>query len=63
VCIDWTERREHPAGALRATVYSMVQGAGSVVRRLASRARLLTRRGEVELDNLAIALGDVCPVA
>jgi DNA-binding transcriptional ArsR family regulator len=63
VCTDWTERREHLAGALGAAVCSAALGAGWVVRQPSSRALRLTRHGEVQLGNLGIALTDACPVA
>jgi DNA-binding transcriptional ArsR family regulator len=56
VCTDWTERREHLAGALGAAVCSAALGAGWVVRQPSSRAVRLTQYGEAQLGNLGIAL-------
>jgi DNA-binding transcriptional ArsR family regulator len=56
VCIDWTERREHLAGALGAAICLAVLDAGWAVRQPSSRALRLTSRGETELGSLGIAL-------
>jgi DNA-binding transcriptional ArsR family regulator len=58
VCTDWTERREHLAGALGATICSAVLDAGWAVRRPSSRALRLTPRGEAVLGSLGIAVTD-----
>ena len=58
VCTDWTERREHLAGALGAAICSAVLDAGWAVRQPSSRALRLTPRGETELGSLGIALTD-----
>ena len=63
VCTDWTERREHLAGALGAAICSAVLGAGWVLRQPSSRALLLTSHGGVELGSLGISISDTCPVA
>jgi DNA-binding transcriptional ArsR family regulator len=49
VCIDWTERREHLAGVLGAAVCSALLEAGWVARTPATRALVVTPRGESEL--------------
>jgi DNA-binding transcriptional ArsR family regulator len=54
VCIDWTERREHLAGALGAAVCSALLEAGWLARRPASRALSVTPLGEAELRRLGI---------
>ena len=61
VCTDSTERREHLAGALGATICSVVLGAGWAVRQPSSRALRLTPRGEAQLGSLGIALTDTSP--
>ena len=58
VCIDWTERREHLAGALGAAICSAMLGAGWAVRQPSSRALRLTPRGEAKLGALGIASSD-----
>jgi DNA-binding transcriptional ArsR family regulator len=58
VCTDWTERREHLAGALGAAICSAVLDAGWAVRQPSSRALRLTPGGETELGSLGIALTD-----
>ena len=58
VCTDWTERREHLAGALGAAICSAVLEAGWAVRQPSSRALRLTPRGAAELGSLGIALTD-----
>jgi DNA-binding transcriptional ArsR family regulator len=63
VCTDWTERREHLAGAVGAAVCSAALGAGWVVRRPSSRALRLAPRGEAQLGEFGIALTDACPAA
>jgi DNA-binding transcriptional ArsR family regulator len=60
VCTDWTERREHLAGALGAAICSAVLISGWVVRASSSRAVLLTRRGEEELGKLGISIDGTC---
>jgi DNA-binding transcriptional ArsR family regulator len=55
VCTDWTERREHLAGALGAALCSAVLNAEWVVRRPSSRALSLTPLGEAEFGRLGIA--------
>jgi DNA-binding transcriptional ArsR family regulator len=57
VCIDWTERREHLAGALGAAMCSALLEAGWVARRPASRALAVTPLGEAELRRLGIGAG------
>ena len=54
VCTDWTERREHLAGALGAAVCSAVLHAGWAVRRPSSRAIHVTPLGRSELGRLGI---------
>ncbi len=56
VCTDWTERREHLAGALGAAVCSALLNAGWTVRRPSSRALSVTPFGEAELRRLGIAV-------
>jgi hypothetical protein len=63
VCIDWSERREHLAGALGAAICSALLGAGWAVRQPSSRALRLSTRGELELGNLGISISDNCRVA
>jgi DNA-binding transcriptional ArsR family regulator len=63
VCTDWTERREHLAGALGAAICTAVLGAGWVVRLPSSRALRLTSHGEAELGKLGISMSDTCRVA
>jgi DNA-binding transcriptional ArsR family regulator len=63
VCTDWTERREHLAGALGAAICSAVLDVGWVVRESASRAVRLTSRGEAELGRLGIAIDETCRAA
>jgi DNA-binding transcriptional ArsR family regulator len=58
VCTDWTERREHLAGALGAAICSAVLDAGWVVRQPSSRALRLTSRGELELGHLGISIAE-----
>jgi hypothetical protein len=55
VCIDWTERREHLAGALGAALCSAVLDAGWAARRPASRALSITLLGKTELRELGVA--------
>jgi DNA-binding transcriptional ArsR family regulator len=57
VCIDWTERREHLAGALGAAMCSAVLDAGWLVRRPSSRALSVTLLGEAELGRLGVDTG------
>ena len=54
VCIDWTERREHLAGALGAAVCAAVLERGWALRRPSSRALRVTPLGERELRRLGI---------
>jgi DNA-binding transcriptional ArsR family regulator len=63
VCTDWTERREHLAGALGAAVCSAALAAGWVVRQPSSRALRVTGHGEARLGDLGIVLADACPAA
>ena len=58
VCTDWTERREHLAGALGAAICLAVLDADWAVRQPSSRALRLTPRGKTELGRLGIALTD-----
>jgi DNA-binding transcriptional ArsR family regulator len=55
VCIDWTERREHLAGALGAAMCSGLLDAGWLVRQPSSRALSVTLLGFTELEGLGIA--------
>jgi DNA-binding transcriptional ArsR family regulator len=57
VCTDWTERREHLAGALGAAVCTGAFASGWVVGRPGTRAVRLTSRGEAALRRLAIVAG------
>jgi DNA-binding transcriptional ArsR family regulator len=52
VCTDWTERREHFAGALGAAICSAVLDAGWVVRRPSSRALRVTPLGAASFRRL-----------
>jgi len=52
VCMDWTERREHLAGSLGATICSTVLDEGWVVRLPGSRALRVTPLGEAKLREL-----------
>jgi DNA-binding transcriptional ArsR family regulator len=54
VCTDWTERREHLAGALGAGLCSAVLDAGWVVRRPATRGLRLTPLGEASFRRLGV---------
>lgn len=56
VCMDWTERREHLAGSLGATICSTVLDAGWVVRLPGSRAVRVTPLGEAKLRELGCDL-------
>jgi DNA-binding transcriptional ArsR family regulator len=56
VCTDWTERREHLAGALGAAVCTAVLEAGWAVRRPSSRALQVTPDGEAGLRRLGVFL-------
>jgi DNA-binding MarR family transcriptional regulator len=56
VCTDWTERREHLAGALGAAVCASMLSTGWVVRRPSSRALRVTPFGEANLRRLGIAV-------
>jgi DNA-binding transcriptional ArsR family regulator len=53
-CTDWTERREHLAGALGQVVCAAVLDAGWAVRRPSSRALRVTADGAAELRRLGI---------
>jgi DNA-binding transcriptional ArsR family regulator len=63
VCIDWTERREHLAGALGAAICDAVLDAGWAVRESSSRALRVTTQGVAELGDLGIAIDETCPAA
>ena len=54
VCTDWTERREHLAGALGAALCRAALDAGWVARRPTSRALRLTPLGEVSIRRLGV---------
>ena len=54
VCTDWTERREHLAGALGAALCSAVLDAGWAACRPASRALSITPLGKTELRELGV---------
>jgi DNA-binding transcriptional ArsR family regulator len=54
VCTDWTERREHLAGALGAAVYTSMLSMGWVARRASSRALRVTPVGQPRLRRLGI---------
>jgi DNA-binding transcriptional ArsR family regulator len=54
VCVDWTERREHLAGALGAAICSAVLSAGWAVRRPSSRALAVTPAGHARLREIGI---------
>jgi DNA-binding transcriptional ArsR family regulator len=54
VCTDWTERREHLAGALGAAVCTAVLDARWAVRRPSTRALRLTPLGEESLGRLGV---------
>jgi DNA-binding transcriptional ArsR family regulator len=54
-CIDWTERREHLAGALGAAVCSAVLAAGWAERVPGTRALHVTVLGETQLQGLGVA--------
>ncbi len=55
VCTDWTERREHLAGAIGAAVCASMLSMGWVVRRPSSRALRVTPVGEARLRGLGVA--------
>jgi DNA-binding transcriptional ArsR family regulator len=54
VCTDWTERREHLAGALGAAVCTSMLSMGWVARRASSRALRVTPVGQARLRRLGI---------
>jgi DNA-binding transcriptional ArsR family regulator len=54
VCIDWTERREHLAGALGAATCTALLDAGWLARQPSSRALSVTLLGEAQLERLGI---------
>jgi len=54
VCVDWTERREHLAGALGSAICSAVLSAGWAVQRPSSRALALTPAGEAQLRRIGV---------
>ncbi len=54
ICVDWTERREHLAGALGSAICSAVLSAGWVVQRPSSRALALTPAGEARLRQIGV---------
>jgi DNA-binding transcriptional ArsR family regulator len=54
VCTDWTERREHLAGALGAAVCTSMLSMGWVSRRPSSRALRVTPVGQARLRRLGI---------
>jgi DNA-binding transcriptional ArsR family regulator len=56
VCMDWTEQREHLAGALGSAVCASMLGKGWVLRRPSSRALLVTPLGDARLRPLGIAI-------
>ena len=51
-CPDWTERREHLAGALGAAVATKFLGAGWVARRSGTRGLVVTDGGQAALADL-----------
>jgi DNA-binding transcriptional ArsR family regulator len=55
-CTDWTERREHLAGALGAAICMHVLEAGWALRRPSSRALRVTPLGEMKLRELGCDL-------
>lgn len=55
-CRDWTERRDHVAGAVGARLATMALGSGWVVRQAGSRGLTITVHGHHELDRLGVAL-------
>ena len=61
-CTDWTERREHLAGALGELVCVAVLDAGWAVRRPSSRALRVTADGAAELRRLGVDVGAASPV-
>jgi DNA-binding transcriptional ArsR family regulator len=56
VCVDWTERREHLAGALGAAICSAVLSAGWAVQRPSSRALTVTPGGEARLREIGVRI-------
>jgi DNA-binding transcriptional ArsR family regulator len=56
VCTDWTEQREHLAGALGSAVCATMLEKGWVLRRPTSRALLVTPLGDARLRPLGIAI-------
>lgn len=56
VCTDWTERREHLAGAIGAAVCSAMLHTGWVLRRPSSRALFLSPVGAANLRRLGVAV-------
>jgi DNA-binding transcriptional ArsR family regulator len=55
VCTDWTERREHLAGALGAALCNSVLDAGWATRQPSSRALRVTPAGAASLRRLGVA--------
>jgi DNA-binding transcriptional ArsR family regulator len=53
-CLDWSERRDHLAGALGAAVFAAWETRGWVVRRAGSRALRLTAEGVAQLPEWGV---------
>lgn len=56
VCLDWTERKNHLAGALGAALLDQMQAFNWIRKKTNSRIVILTAKGERELGKLGIDL-------